>query len=277
MKRFLRTIERFFLRYRDRGIPNLMLYIVIGNVIAYFLMSVDPSGTVYRFLQFSREDILRGQVWRLVTYLFIPDTAGGVFGILITALMLFFLYRIGGLLEAEMGVCKFNCFYFCGVLLMDLYGILFRTAFSGSALSLSLFAAFATLYPNMQILLMYVIPIKAKYLAWVYLGLTVLESLTFRSLYPIIPLLNYLIFFASSLHNLLPEGVTLPKPKKRPNANWAKQYQSERSAPKPYTHKCTVCGRTNISDPQLEFRYCSRCNGYYCYCMEHINDHAHIE
>ena len=277
MKSFFRNAERFFLKNRDRGIRNLMLYIAIGNALVYLLMLIDPSNTVANALVFDRTSILNGQVWRLVSFLFVPSVSGGAFGVLITFLLLYFYYRIGAMLENVMGVCKFNCFYFTGVLLLDLVGLLFDVSFSGSALSLSLFAAFATLYPNVQILLMYIIPVKAKYLAWVYLGLTVLEVVLLRSFYPAVPLLNYLIFFWSDLGNLLPDQKIVVRKKQKPNPNWAQNYRVvKQQEDVPYRHKCTVCGRTNISDPKLEFRYCSQCNGYYCYCTDHINNHAHI-
>lgn len=277
MNTFFRNAERFFLRNRDRGIKNLMLYIAIGNALVYLLMLIDPSNTVWSALIFDRTSILHGQVWRLVSFVLVPAVSGGAFGVFVTFLLLFFYYRIGGMMENTIGVCKFNCFYFTGVALLDLVGLIFDVSFTGDALSLSLFAAFATLYPDVRILLMYILPVKAKYLAWVYLGLTALEVVLFRSLYPVVPLLNYLLFFWSDLPNLLPDKKFTVRKKQKPNPNWAKNYrvvhqQSER----PYRHKCTVCGRTDVTDPQLEFRYCSQCNGYYCYCMDHINNHAHI-
>ena len=277
MNLFFRNAERFFLKNRNRGIRNLMLYIAIGNALVYLLMLIDPSYTVYNLLVFDRTSILHGQVWRLLSFLFVPSVGGGAFGALITFLLLFFYYRIGAMLENVIGTCKFNCFYFAGVVLMDIVGLLFDVSFSGSALSLSLFAAFATLYPNIQILLMYILPVKAKYLAWVYLGLTALEVVMLRSLYPVVPLLNYLLFFWSDLSNLLPDKKFTVRKSSKPNPNWAQNYRVvHQQEEKPYRHKCTVCGRTDVSDPKLEFRYCSQCNGFHCYCMDHINNHAHI-
>ena len=277
MKSFFRNAERFFLRNRDRGIRNLMLYIAIGNALVYLLMLIDPSNTVHDLLVFDRTSILNGQVWRLVSFLLVPSVGGGAFGVLITFLLLFFYYRIGAMLENVMGVCKFNCFYFTGVVFLDIFGLIFDFPVYGDSLSLSLFAAFATLYPNIQILLMYIIPVKAKYLAWVYLGLTALNVVLFGQFYAVVPLLNYLIFFRSELGNLLPDKKIAVRKKQKPNPNWAQNYRVVKQQEEvPYRHKCTVCGRTNLSDPKLEFRYCSQCNGFYCYCMDHINNHVHI-
>ena len=71
-------------------------------------------------------------------------------------------------------------------------------------------------------------------------------------------------------------GSFFTQKKQKPNPNWASGYQSK-SGQKPYRHKCTVCGRTDADYPNLEFRYCSKCKGYYCYCIDHINNHAHIQ
>ena len=97
------------------------------------------------------------------------------------------------------------------------------------------------------------------------------------------PLLNYLLFFGSDVKNILPDALRYRQRKNyrttgtsaRPNANWAGSYHSK-TGEKPYRHKCTVCGRTDTDYPNLEFRYCSKCNGYYCYCIDHINNHVHI-
>ena len=149
-----------------------------------------------------------------------------------------------------------------------------------------------TIAPEAKVLLFFFIPIKMKYMAWVYLGFTVLNVfsslqlasfLSFYWLLPVVPLLNYFLFFGSDVKNILPDTLRYRQRKNyrttttnaRPNPNWAGSYRSK-SGEKPYRHKCTVCGRTDTDYPNLEFRYCSKCNGYYCYCIDHINNHVHI-
>ena len=121
-----------------------------------------------------------------------------------------------------------------------------------------------------------------KYLALVYIIMTALSCFLSRSLIPLVPMGSFLLFFWAELPTLLPSSWRFQKvnhrtyvPPKRPSPDWASGYQSK-SGQKPYRHKCTVCGRTDTEYPSLEFRYCSRCSGYHCYCMEHINSHAHI-
>ena len=296
LKNLRKSIEVFFYKNRDRGIKNLMMYIAIGNLIVYFITLVDPSRLLYSYLSFNRAAILRGQVWRLVTYVFTSLNDFGAVSTLLNFIMLFCYYQIGKTLEQHWGVARFNAYYFCGVLFMDIGGMLLGTGASAYYLNLTLFLAIATLLPDIRFLLFFIIPVKAKYLAWVYLGMTAFNLLRglidmFRGfsqgvvylawLFPIIALLNYFLFFGSSLRNLLPESMQYRrvrdrKPAAAPgNPNWASNYRSK-TGERPYRHKCTVCGRTDAQYPGLEFRYCSRCAGYHCYCIDHINNHVHI-
>ena len=197
------------------------------------------------------------------------------------------------MLENYWGTCRFNLYYLTGVLLTDLAGLLLGYSVTSTDLNLSLFLAIATLAPDTRVLLMMFIPVKMKYMAWVYLGFTALNVIlllpaglfSFYWLMPLVPLANYFLFFGSDIQNLFPDSWRYRRPKQhktaypsgaKPNANWAAGYQSK-TGERPYRHKCTVCGRTDTDYPNLEFRYCSKCNGYYCYCMDHINNHVHIQ
>ena len=103
-------------------------------------------------------------------------------------------------------------------------------------------------------------------------------------MHPLIALLNYILFFGSDIRNILPDSLRYRttktqreyRAKQRPDPNWSAGYRSS-TGEKPYRHKCTVCGRTDVTNPELEFRYCSKCRGYHCYCMDHINNHVHIQ
>ena len=292
MKDLRRRFERFCLKNRNKGIPNLMLVIAIGNLAVYVLSLIDPSNVVYRYLCFSRSAILQGQVWRLVSYIFtyLLDTRGWSF--FLAAVSLFCYYQFGRILESYWGAFRFNLYYLTGVLLTDLAALLLGSGADAGALNLSLFLAVATIAPEAKVLLLFVIPIKMKYMAWVYLGFTAVNIFTYLQLYsaltfywllPVVPLLNYFLFFGSDVRNILPDALRYRQHKNyrttgtnaRPNANWARGYQSK-TGERPYRHKCTVCGRTDTEYPNLEFRYCSKCNGYYCYCIDHINNHVHI-
>lgn len=285
LKNLRRNFERFCVRNRDKGIPNLMLYIAIGNLIVFLFSIVDPTNSVHSFLYFDPSLILRGQVWRLVTYIFTYVTGSNPLGLMLSLISLYCYYWIGKNLEAHWGVFRFNLFYFTGVIIMDIAALILGTYADTYYLNLSLFLAFATLYPSMRFLLLFIIPIEARWLALVDLALTLFGVITTvfpYNLFPLFALLNYFLFFGSEVLNLLPESWQRKLRQKRmqkaktipfPTAA-ARQSKPQEPA---YTHKCTVCGRTDITNPELEFRYCSKCKGYHCYCIDHINNHVHIQ
>ncbi len=296
MKELRKRFEVFFYKNRDRGIKNLMLYIAIGNLIVFFLTMIDPSGLLYRYLYFDRDAILHGQIWRLFSYVFTYLNDFGMVNTLLNFIMLFCYYQIGRMLEQQWGVARFNAYYFCGILFMDIGALLLGENAAIYYINLTLFLAIATILPDIRFLLFFIIPVKAKYFAWVYLGITLFNLIRglitmFQGfgigivylgwLFPIIALLNYFLFFGSSLKNLLPESMRYRKVRSSgpkvvpPSPSWAANYRSK-TGEKPYRHKCTVCGRTDTAYPNLEFRYCSRCAGYHCYCIDHINNHVHI-
>ncbi len=281
LREFQRRIERFFYRNRDRGVRNLMLYIAVANILVCVVDAIDPSHALYRILSFSTAAIRRGQVWRLFTYVFLSG-----YGPVLLLLTMFLYYRIGQIIESRCGTLKFNCYYLAGVLIIDILALFTNWQPSVDTFHYSLLLVYATLCPEDQLLFMFVIPIRMKYLALVYAFLVALQLLQ-GNFFPLCAILNYLIFFGADIPNLIPsfgrfhhvlsrEEKRRSSPHAAPSPQWAEHYRS-RDGKKPYRHKCTVCGRTDVDFPELEFRYCSRCNGYYCYCIDHINNHAHIQ
>lgn len=303
--------ERFCLKHRNKGIPNLMLYIALGNALVTILSMFNGGAYLYNLLCFDKTSILQGQVWRLITYIFTDSGTSPL-----ALLFLYFYYMLGRHIEQNMGTFRFNLFYFSGVVMMDVFAMLFAPAFTdgisqaqldywrpvlleyGSMagyLHLSLMLVFATAYPDSHFMILMIIPVKAWVIGLLNLILTgaSIFNLSFPTMYfphnlfPLVALGNYLLFTGKDIVNLLPLGIRM-KLRRKPSK---KTHKEERTGtipfgkkaadtPKnsaPYTHRCTVCGRTDISDPELEFRYCSRCSGYHCYCQDHINNHSHIE
>ncbi len=309
-----RDFERFCHRNRNRGIRDLMLYICLGNALVTIFSLINGGDFLYSILCFDKTLILRGQVWRLVSWLFTEELGSNP---MLSLIFLYFFYRLGSRVEMIIGTFKFNLFYLGGVVMMDLFAMLFCptemvlisgvlvppeafTAFYSNMayyLHLSMVLAFATTYPDAQFLIFFVIPVKAWLIALidlVLIGISVFNLcypiLFFpHCLFPLIGLLNYFLFFGPEMHNLIPLTLKAkirrkgfqPKtsrssgPKVVPFNN--PQAQSASAAKGSYTHRCTVCGRTDTEYPDLEFRYCSRCQGYHCYCEDHISNHAHIE
>lgn len=274
----MRSIEswlnRFCYKHPRFGIPNLMNIIVIGSVLVY-LLDMFSRSSFSSLLYFSLPHILHGQVWRLITFVFLPLDGR----LLYFALSTYLYWMIGTTLEREWGTTKFTLFYVMGVVLNILLG--FVTGYATMAyVNLSMFFAFATLYPNTQFLIMFIIPIKVKWLAWLdaaFFAWSVIRYLIggnfLYALIPIIAILNYFLFFSADFARLF--GRVKHKTSKQ-TINFKKAQKQARQT-KGYIHKCAVCGITDEMDSSMEFRYCSKCSGYHCYCMNHINNHVHIE
>ena len=287
MKFFLNRVDRFCAAHPRFGIPNLMLYVVVGNAVVWlFSMFTALSGAgsgILEALYFSPYHILHGQVWRLVTFIIIPNSSG-----VLALIFFYFYYMIGRTVEAQWGAGKFTVYFFTGVLLTVLYGFFcyfvfhVNMAVSAQFIYLSLFFSFATLYPEMQVLLFFIIPLKIKWLAIVdaafFLYNVVVPPFP-ANLLPLVAVGNYLLFCGGWLLAAVRRLFSGKRAQQRQNTvnfksevRRAQQEQRQR----PYTRRCEVCGRTDVSDPGLEFRYCSRCQGYHCFCMEHINNHRHF-
>lgn len=279
MKNLRSGFERFCFRHRNKGIPNLMLYISLGSALVCIIDLVNGNNLLTNLLFFHKGAILQGQVWRLFTYAFTYNTGS----LLLTAISLLCYYALGRQMEQIWGTLRFNLFYLTGLVLMDIYCMIFGGQASVTYLNLSLFLGYATLFPDAQFLLMFIIPIKARFFALFDLLLVVVDLIIYPfpyNLFPVIALANYFLFFGKDVLNILPLSWRRKFRKPVNHASKAPPIPfTKSSAPsRPnYTHKCTVCGRTDVSNPELEFRYCSRCNGYYCYCQDHINNHAHID
>ena len=287
MKKLCNAVDRFAYRHPNFGISGLMKYIVIGNVVVYFLMLMSNYASI-SFLTFNWGAVLRGEVWRLVTFIFVPNS----FSALSFVLSTYFIYLIGNLLEREWGTAKFNLFYFSGMLLTLICGIVgyylpgSATVMGTYYINLSMFLAFAILFPDMKVLLFMVIPIKVKWIAWFDLLLFTWDTLNaalaenyLGALLPMVALLNLVVFFWTAFTENLARKKGYVRHQTNPKTirfKAAARQQQQKEAARGYRHKCAVCGRTDTENPDLEFRYCSRCAGYHCFCQDHIFSHEHF-
>ena len=278
MKKPMDYVYRFCNKHPNFGIPNLMKYIVGGNVVFWLLSLVNP--VLMSYLSFSPAAILHGQVWRLISFIFYPVSFD-----FLALFAFYFYYLIGNTLERYWGTPQFTIFFFSGVILSEIFAFIVYFV-SGVSLNItatyiyfSMFFSFATLYPDMTILLFFIIPVKMKWLAYIDVGLfavSIVRAILVQNwggvILPVMALLNFLIFAWPTLQG------------------WAqrKQYQHSRQAvnfkkavhqqqkQQGYHHKCAVCGRTDTDYPDLQFRYCSKCAGYHCFCQDHIFSHVHF-
>ena len=294
-----KQFERFCFKHRDKGIPDLMLYLCIGTAVVYLFSLATNNYILYAYLGFDRDLILQGQIWRLFTYPLLTYRSN----ILLQLLYLLCYYSLGRAMENVWGTLRFNLFYLSGVVMMDIYCMIFGGTADVYYLNLSLFLSYATMYPNAHFLLFFIIPVKAWIFAILDIALVLNGLFAYpfpENLFSVISLANYFLFFGKDVLNLIPvswranvrrlfrktgktsgpaaQSSSAPsRPKTVPFPSAGSYQASTATVKAPYTHKCTVCGRTDLSDPDLEFRYCSRCNGYHCYCQDHISNHTHIQ
>jgi hypothetical protein len=280
---FLNKMERKFGKY---AIPNLTRYIIFAYVLGYLI-----DYTARNILQYMLLDpymILHGQVWRIITWLLIPPEQFSIF----TLIMLFFYYSIGSSLENVWGDFRYNIYVIGGIITTilgafllyvvesamssDEFVLAFKSfensaVFSTYYISLSIFLGFAMTFPDNTIYLFMILPIKIKYLAYLdiaYLLYAMYQSNWGVRVVIISSLLNVLIFF------LLTRKYRVISPRE---VQRKRTYQKQvKPAPGVTKHKCAVCGRTEEDGEDLEFRFCSKCEGNYEYCQDHLFTHEHI-
>ena len=274
MKDPMRLIDRFCYKHPNFGIPNLMRYLTIANVVFWVLGTANS--VLLSYLRFDAGLIMQGQIWRLITFMVYPPSMG-----LLAFLVFYFYYWMGTALEQVWGTAQFNIYLLIGWALTVIYGFLvyfiggLRISIDAQYLYLSMFFSYAALFPDQTVLLFFFIPIKMKYMAIidaVYFLAAVITNPFPVNLLPVVAVLNFFIFFSGTLLQ------RIPKKASQSTINFRKASQKIRreEREKLYHHKCAVCGRTDTDYPGLEFRYCSRCAGYHCFCSDHINNHIHF-
>ena len=288
MKKLYDGVQRFCAAHPRFGIPNLMRVIVIGNVAVYVLMLLTQANdaNALSFLTFNLNALLHGEVWRLVTFVFVPAYSSP-FALLIS---LYFYYWIGSTLERQWGTAKFNLYYISGALLTVLGVVLaslitgnpYLTAAGTGYVNLSMFFAFAFLFPNTTVLLFFILPVKMKWLAYLdgaLFAFDIIKAIGAHNwagvVLPIVALLNFAVFIWPEVH-YLKERAKYQNSRKTVQFRQAQQQQAKHAQQQGYRHKCAVCGRTDTDYPDLQFRYCSKCVGYHCFCQDHIFNHVHF-
>lgn len=291
MNKLNEAVDRFCYRHPRFGIPNLMKWIVVGNVIVY-LLSMFSNASAISFLAFNWDKVLHGELWRLITFPFISGYSS-VGDLLWLALFLYFYYWVGSALEREWGTAKFTLYYFSGLVLTLIMSIVVSIAtgvsmnvYGTTYVNLSMFFAFAMLYPDMQVLLFFFIPLKVKWMAWfeaAFFGLEIVRSLVsldiLGALLPLVAILNFFVYFWPDITGHIQQKRNYARYRSSPQTIHFKKVvrKHEKKAEEcGYHHKCCICGRTDTDYPDLEFRYCSKCAGYHCFCEDHIFNHVHF-
>ncbi|HJA34864.1 MAG TPA: rhomboid family intramembrane serine protease [Candidatus Mediterraneibacter merdigallinarum] len=279
---WLDKLERKLGRF---AIPNLTVYLLVGYVIGFGIVNLMRDMVGYLTLEPAL--ILRGQVWRLISWVLIPPTDN-----LISLVFLVLLYySLGTALERTWGSFRYNVYIFSGLLFTVLavfglyafyyfrYGVEVPLSAVGligtNYITMSIFLAFAVIYPDMEVMLYFILPIKMKWMALVYVVLAGYDFINggigIRAAIGA-SLLNFVIFFLST-RNYKRFG---PREQAR-KAKFKKQSRPHMTYTNGAHHRCAVCGRTELDDPCLEFRFCSKCNGNYEYCQDHLFTHEHVK
>lgn len=286
------------------AINNLMVYVSAMYVIGWVIDLINPV-FYYDWLMLDVDKVMHGQVWRILTFLIQPVEQGdtGTFGVFFMLISLYLYFFIGRMLEGLWGAFRFNLFYFSGVLcnilaVLIIYAgtyFIFGTGISFpitlNYINLSMFLAFAMEFSDVEILLFFLFPVKIKYIGILY---AVIEAVQIVRLFLqggyfgacmavafLVAMLNFLIFFIQTREyrkgrmSSLKRRVEYNAQVKRGERE-AKQYSVVEGKAVVSRHRCVVCGRTELDSPDLEFRFCSKCEGNYEYCMDHLYTHVHV-
>lgn len=255
-------LDKLERRFRPFAIPNVTLFLVIGQSIFFVIGLVQPGIIEQMFLV--PELVLQGEIWRLVTFIFLPPRTNPIFA----AFALYILYVMGTALETHWGEFRYNVYLLIAILLTIAVAWLVPGSIGTNFyITVSIFLAFAYLYPDFEILLFFILPVKMKwlaYIAWAGLLLAFLFGDWATRWYIQAAVANFFIFFGNDLRHRL----------KNRGRRMARQAAARAEADRPL-HRCEVCGITEKTNPDEDFRYCPACTGGKCYCSEHIFAHSH--
>ena len=283
--KFLNQLERKFGRY---AISDLMKYVLIlygvGTAIGFFAPAL-----YWRYLSLDFSMIARGQIWRLVTFIMQPYSINGQpLNIIFFAIEVYLYLMIGRGLEQAWGRFRFNLYFLSGILFNILAGLMIHFVFQmvypvGLTYILqSMFLAFAVLYPDIQLLLWFVIPVKIKWLGYLYgiiLGYNIISQFLegtstgyVLGIAILISVANFLLFFLWSRKSQMISPAHARR--RRAMKRAARGMSNSSGEPR---HRCAICGRTEQDNPDLQFRFCSKCEGNYEYCNDHLFTHTHVK
>lgn len=282
---FLTKLER---KYGKYAIPNLTLILISGFILGYLIEIFMPDGL--QLLAMNPEKILHGQIYRLVTWVVIPPSSASI----LVIITLFFYFSIGRTLENSWGDFRYTVYILSGIIFTDigmmgtylimhlmgqsqLLDMYYQAGLYGAStyyLCMSMFLAYAFMFPDMQVLLYFIIPIKVKWLGYLDIAYLLVMILQYGYMHyytgmvtVIMSVLNFILFYFMS------KGKTKMTPAQRKRKR--KYKQQVRQSQILTRHKCAICGQTELDNPNLEFRYCSRCKGNYEYCQNHLFTHEH--
>ena len=279
---WLDKLERKLGRF---AIPNLTVYLLAGYVIGFAVVLLMPE--LLGWLTLEPALIVRGQVWRVISWVLIPPTTQPISLLFLVLLY----YSLGTALERTWGTFRYNVYIFSGLFFTVLAVFIFYAVYyfgfgmeiflssvgliSTNYITMSIFLAFAAIYPEMEVYLYFILPIKMKWMSLVYAAMALYYFVSRGAVTRVAigaSLLNFVIFFLST------RNLKRYSPKERARkARFRQQSAPHMQYSNGAKHRCAVCGRTELDDPCLECRFCSKCNGNYEYCQDHLFTHEHVK
>jgi hypothetical protein len=264
---FLAKLEKLFGRF---ALPHLTLGLIACQVLVYLAVQVQLNPERQQALE-SRlllipDLVLAGQAWRLITFLVVPP----VTNVFCAFFFWYLFYLMGTALESHWGTFRFNLYLLIGYLAT--VGVSFLTPNAPSSngyLQGSVFLAFAFLYPEFELYMMFLFPVKVKWLAlltWIFYVITLITGDWLSRSLVLASVANYLLFFGKDIVDRVKVG----------RRRMAFQAARLKVKEPPFNHRCAVCGITDRTNPSMDFRYCSKCAGARGFCTEHLRDHEHI-
>lgn len=307
-------MSKFEKKFGKYAISNLTTILILCYVVGYVIEMINAN--FFEMLTLNPLAIMQGQVWRLVTWVVIPPEQLDIFTIIMLYFYYsvgktlerawgdykYNVYIFSGLFFTI--IASFACYGLCEYLygsllstmkLSDITYMAGSTLFNTFFINMSIFLAFAATFPNAQVLLMFVVPVQIKWMGIIYavlLGAQFCEA--FMAIEPLKN--NFLLdggiavsnvcnisYCGAILASLLTFGMfwltnirrirMSPKQMKRRH-----EFKQEVKVNSRITkHKCAICGQTDETNENLSFRFCSKCNGNYEYCQEHLFTHTHVK
>ena len=262
----------------------LSIMYIVGFILCY-------TGFYSRFLSLDFSKIFGGQIWRLVTFAVYPPQlfTGSALDLIFVFISISLYFMIGRSLENAWGTFRFNLYYFIGVIACILSGLISYLTFGSTGYIMTtdyvfqtMFLAFAVTFPDKELLLYFIIPIKMKWLGWIEGGMMAIELVRYLfyaikgyrsalvgAITMVLCMLNFIILVVS-----MKKGTHVSRAQKKKSNEYKKKVNASLRNKR---HVCAFCGITDKENPDMEFRYCSRCDGNKEYCMDHLFTHEHVK
>lgn len=256
-------LDKLQRRYGRYALPHATEGLIVCQALTYLFCQNQPE--FVKRIELVPRFVLQGDLWRLVTFLCQPPLTHWLWALLFW----YMFYLMGTALEHTWGTFRYNVYLLAGWLATVAVSFLQPDApASIGFLQGSIFLAFAHLFPDFEFLMFFILPVKVKWLAllqWLWYLYLIVTGSWMTALLVLASLFNFLLFFGPDLWLRLRKG----------RRRMAERTERSRRAATA-RHTCAICGVTNLSDPKMTFRYCSKCAGAPCYCADHIHAHQHI-